>query len=61
MEKLILSIADIPIAVRVEKYIEVFLAPLTTLFSGFLSNASEPAAFLNYLTIISGHTRTLKT
>ena len=47
MEKLILSIADIPIAVRVEKYIEVFLAPLTTLFSGFLSNASEPAAFLN--------------
>jgi hypothetical protein len=47
MEKLILSIADIPIAVRVEKHLEVFLEPLTTLFSGFLSNASEPAAFLN--------------
>ncbi|MGD1152467.1 MAG: hypothetical protein ABR911_06290 [Syntrophales bacterium] len=47
MEKLILSIADIPIAVRVEKHLEVFLEPLTTLFSGFLSNASKPAAFLN--------------
>ncbi|MGA3206868.1 MAG: hypothetical protein ABSE05_03485 [Syntrophales bacterium] len=47
MEQLILSIADIRIAVRVEKHLEGFLAPLTTLFSGFLSNASEPAAFLN--------------
>jgi hypothetical protein len=47
METLILSIADLPIAVRAEKHIKVFLDPLTTLFSGFLSNAGEPAAFLN--------------
>jgi len=47
METLILSIADLPIAVCAEKHIKVFLEPLTTLFSGFLSNAGEPAAFLN--------------
>jgi hypothetical protein len=47
MEKLIISIADLPIAVRVEKHLEVFLEPLITLFSGFISNADEPAAFLN--------------
>jgi hypothetical protein len=47
MEKLILSIADLSIAVRAEKHLEVFLSPLTTLFSGFINNASEPAAFLN--------------
>ena len=47
MEELILSIADLPIAVRAEKHIKVLLEPLTTLFSGFLNDAGEPAAFLN--------------
>ena len=47
METLILSIADLPIAVRAEKHIKVFFDSLTTLFSGFLSDAGEPAAFLN--------------
>ncbi len=47
MAKLILSIADFSIAVRVEKHMECLLVPLTAFFSGFFSNASELAAFLN--------------
>jgi hypothetical protein len=47
MEELIISVADIPIAVRVEKHLEDLLAPLTVLFSGFLSYDSEPVALLN--------------
>ena len=43
------------IAVRVEKHLEGLLARLTTLFSGFLSNASEQAAFLN---VSCNHLRT---